>query len=128
VPIAVIGAFVAVQALTRYVRYGWVEYHCYDDVLIVHDTVLNTPQARLERDAVSGLSVERDLVDRCFETQTLAFETVGDDSRAMHVTMPDPAAVDTDDNHTNVPLSVVHVTAPEVIADALGARWRLEKG
>ncbi|SFK64502.1 hypothetical protein SAMN04487950_0356 [Halogranum rubrum] len=126
-PFAVIGAFVGLQATARYVRYGWVEYHCYDDVLIVHDTVLDTPQARLERDAVTGLSVEKDLVDRCFGTQTLAFETVGDESREIQFTLPDPEAVDNEDRHTNVPLSVVHVTAPGTVADALGERWRLEK-
>ncbi|QIB76220.1 hypothetical protein GL213_01560 [Halogeometricum borinquense] len=125
IPITVAGVFAGAKAVSRYLRYGTVEYRCYGDVLVVYDTLLDEPQARLERGAVTDLTITTDAVDRQFGTETLVFETDEDDSPDVQLTVPDPAEINGDDANENHPLTYPHVENPEAVADAFGVAWRL---
>ncbi len=121
-------AFVGVRAAGRYLAYGTVEYRAYDGVLVVYDRLLSEPRARLEGTAVTDASVERDPVDRAFDTRTLAVDGADDDPGSdIGLTVPDPEEVNDDDANANRSLRVVHVADPTPIAEALGAAWHLER-
>ncbi|SFG63861.1 hypothetical protein SAMN04488063_2680 [Halopelagius inordinatus] len=124
-PLAVILAFGSLHATTRYLRYGTVEYRCYDGVLVTYDTLLDEPQERIERTEVADVSVETDFADRTFDTATVEFDRRGDDGSTVQFTVPDPEEVRRRD--AGKPLSVVHVEEPEAIADALGVAWQFER-
>ncbi|WP_459191698.1 DUF6498-containing protein [Halosimplex sp. J119] len=124
VPLAVALAFGTVRAITRYLRYGTLEYRCYDGVLVAYDTLLDEPQERIERADVSGVSVETDLVDRAFETATIEFDR-DDDDPTVQFTVPDPE--DVEHNDARGPLVAAHVDDPRAFADPLGAGWIYER-
>ncbi|QLH77169.1 hypothetical protein HZS55_07615 [Halosimplex rubrum] len=124
VPIAVVVAFGTLRAATRYLRYGPLEYRCYDGVLVAYDTLFDEPQQRIERDDVRSVAVETDLVDRTFDTATVEFDR-GDRSPELQFTVPDPDEVEHDD--TPGSLVAPHVDDPKAIADALGAGWLYER-
>ena len=127
-PALVVVAFVAVRTLGRYLAYGTVEYRAYDGVLVVHDWLLDEPQARIEGTAVTDASVERDPVDRVFDTETLSIGGTDDDvGPDIGLTVPEPEAVNDDDPNANRSLRVAHVADPTPIAEALDAAWYLER-
>ncbi|WP_256364941.1 DUF6498-containing protein [Haloferax sp. Q22] len=116
-PLALAAAFGSVRGTTRYLASGPVEFRCYEDVLVVHDVLLDEPQARLERDAVTDVSVSTDAVDRLFGTETVRFETDADTDPDVQLTVPDPEEVNADDANSNHPMTVPHVEdAAAVIA------------
>lgn len=127
VPLAVALGFTMFRAVSRYLRYGTLEYRCYSGILVEYDTFLEEPQARLERAAVTDLSVDADAVDRAFGTQTIEFDTNEDISPDVRLSVPDPEDVEGDDANTNVPLSLVHVEDVDAITDALSVAWQLER-
>lgn len=121
-------AFVGLRTLGRYLAYGSVEYRVFDGVLVVYDRLLSEPQARIEGTAVTDASVERDPVDRVFDTRTLAVNGTDDDTGPdVGLTVPDPEEVNDDDPNANRSLRVVHVADPTPVAEALGAAWHLER-
>ena len=124
VPLAVVAGFGALRAVTRYLRYGPLEYRCYDGVLVAYDTLFDEPQQRIERDEVQRLVVEGDRVDRLFDTESVEFDR-GDERPELQFTVPDPDEVDHDD--TPGSLVAAHVDDPEALADALGAGWIYER-
>lgn len=127
-PALALVALVGFRAGGRYLAYGPVEYRAYDGVLVVYDRLLGEPQARIEGTAVTDASIERDPVDRLFDTRTLGVEGADDDTGTeMHLTVPDPEDVNDDDANANRSLRVVHVDEPRAIAEALGIAWYLER-
>lgn len=133
VPIATAGlalglGLAGLRALTRYLRHGTLEYRCYDDVVVVHDTLLDEPQARLERRAVTGAAVTEGRVDRLAGTETLRLSAAGsDDEPSVRLFAPEPGEIDGDDANANRTLHLVHVPDARAVADALGISWRLEQ-
>ncbi|WP_396611230.1 DUF6498-containing protein [Haloferax sp. S1W] len=125
--LALAGMFAAVRATTRYLTYGTVEYRCYDDVLVVYDEVLDEPQGRLERDAITGITVRSDAVDRLFGTETVQFDTNVETGPDVHFTIPDPEEINGDDANANHPLVVPHVEDAETIVEMLGAERMLPR-
>lgn len=127
-PVLVVVAFVGIRALGRYLAYGTVEYRAHEGVLVVHDRLLDEPQARIEGTAVTGASVERDPVDRVFDTETLEIGGTDDDvGPDIGLTVPEPEEVNDDDPNANRSLRVAHVADPTPIAEALDAAWYLER-
>ncbi|ELZ30201.1 hypothetical protein C475_00662 [Halosimplex carlsbadense 2-9-1] len=123
-PIAVVLAFGTLRAITRYLRYGPLEYRGYDGVLVAYDTLFDEPQERIERDEVKRVAVETDLVDRLFDTASVEFDR-GDLTPELQFTVPDPDEVEHDD--TPESLIAPYVDDPKAIADALGAGWLYER-
>lgn len=124
--VGVICVFASVRAVSRYLRYGTVEYRGYDGTLVVHDRVLDEPQARLERTAVTDLDVTVDAVDRLFDTRTVRLGGMDDDTPTLRLTVPDPGELEGDDANANTSLSLVHVRDHRPLLDALGVSWRLD--
>jgi hypothetical protein len=127
VGLALGGALAALRALTRYLRYGTVEYRCWDGVVVVHDRLLDAPQARVDRAAVTGATVSTGRVERLLGTESLSLSTLTDDDPAVRLFVPDPEELDTTDDPVNRPLEVVHVPDAAPVAAALGVGWRLER-
>jgi hypothetical protein len=125
--VGVVVAFAGVRAVSRYLRYGTVEYRGYDGTLVVYDRLLEEPQARLERTAVTDLEVSADAVDRVFDTRTVRLGGMDDeDTPAFRLTVPDPEELEGDDANANESVSLVHVRGHRRLVDALGVSWRLE--
>ncbi|WP_229111357.1 DUF6498-containing protein [Halapricum desulfuricans] len=122
-----IGVAVSVpRIVARYVRYGTVEYRCYDDAIVVYDTLLEEPQARMDDHAVTDATASTGWLDRLFGTKTLSFEVMdhgdGPDGRLFV-----PEDVDTeDDADESEPLVLPHVEDPRRVTDALGLSWHLD--
>ncbi|WP_255409726.1 MULTISPECIES: DUF6498-containing protein [unclassified Haloferax] len=108
-PLALAAAFGTLRGVSRYLETGPVEFRCYGDVLVAHDALLDEPQARLERDAVTEVGVSTHAVDRLFGTETVRFETDVDTTPDVQLTVPDPEEVRTDDANANHPMTVPHV-------------------
>ncbi|QOS13171.1 uncharacterized protein HfgLR_15220 [Haloferax gibbonsii] len=119
-PLALAAAFGTIRGTSRYLAYGPVEFRCYGDVLVAHDALLDEPQARLERDAVTDVSVSTDAVDRLFGTETIRFETGVDTSPDVGLTVPDPEEARTDDANANHPMTIPHVEDAAAVLDAFG--------
>ncbi|WP_222114932.1 MULTISPECIES: DUF6498-containing protein [Haloferax] len=119
-PLTLAGAFGTVRGASRCLAYGPVEFRCYGDVLVAHDVLLDEPQARLERGAVTDISVSTDAVDRLFGTETIRFETGIDTGPDVQLTVPDPEEVNTDDANANHPMTVPHVEDATAVRDAFG--------
>ncbi|WP_268237476.1 DUF6498-containing protein [Haloferax sulfurifontis] len=117
-PLALAAAFGTLRGASRYLASGPVEFRSYGDVLVVHDALLDEPQARLERDAVTDVSVSADAVDRLFGTETVRFETGVDTSPDVGLTVPDPEEARTDDANANHPMTVPHVEDAAAVLDA----------
>lgn len=117
----------ALRATTRYLRYGTLEYRCYDGVVVAHDRLLDEPQARLERHAVTDATVSEGWVDRLCGTETLSLDALGDDDSSVGLFVPEPDEIDSDDANENRPMQVVHVEDAAAVADALGVSWHLER-
>lgn len=124
VPLAIILIFATLRTVSRYLRYGTLEYHCYPGVLVAYDTLLDEPQARIERSDVSAIDIETDFVDRVFSTVTVEFDR-GDDDPTAGLTVPDPENVELSD--TGGLVSVVHTSDIHAIADVLGVAWQVER-
>jgi hypothetical protein len=125
--LGVAAVFAGIRAVSRYFRYGTVEYRGYDGTLVVYDRLLEEPQARLERTAVTDLEVTTDTVDRVFDTRTVRLGGMDDDDTpSFRMTVPDPEELDGDDANANESLSLVHVRDHRGLVDALGVSWRLD--
>lgn len=123
------GFFVVLRAITRFLRYGTLEYHCYDDVLVAYDRLLDEPQAKVENHAVTDITLSNGLVDRLLKTQTLEFDVYSTDDTTMELFVPGPETVDTDDDaNESVAMVVPHYTDPRSITDTLGLSWHLDDG
>ncbi|KPN31533.1 hypothetical protein SY89_02280 [Halolamina pelagica] len=118
--------FAVARAVARYLTYGAVEYRCYDGLLVVHSTLLGAGQARLRRQAVEGVTIERDFADRLFDTETLVLDAEGPDT-TPEPGLPDPEAEPADGVDEDRPRNLAHVREPEVIVDTLGVAWVLER-
>ena len=125
--VAAIATFASVRAVSRFLRYGTVEYRGYDGTLVVYDRMLEEPQARLERSAVTDVEVTVDAVDRAFDTQTVRLDGVDDDTPTFRLTVPDPEELEGDDANANKSLSLVHIHDYRRLVDALGVSWRLDE-
>jgi hypothetical protein len=126
--VGVIAGFAGVRTVSRYLRYGTVEYRGYDGTLVVYDRVLGEPQARLERRGVTDLETTADVVDRLFDTTTVRLGGTDDgESPTFRLTVPDPEELDGDDANANESLSLVHVRNHRRLIDALGVTWRLDE-
>ncbi|MFW5956386.1 MAG: DUF6498-containing protein [Halorhabdus sp.] len=121
------GCFVALRATTRYLRYGTLEYHCYDDVLVAYDRLLEEPQAKVENHAVTDITLSEGLVDRLLGTESIEFDVYSTDDTTMELFVPDPDSVDTDDDAIeSVAMTVPHLADPRSITDQLGLGWHLD--
>ncbi len=118
--------FVAVRAAARYLTYGAVEYRCYPGLLVVHSPLLGAGQQRLRRGAVRGVEVDRDAVDRLFDTHTIDLDAEAPDT-TPEVGLPDPDAEPDDDANADRPRTVAHVADPDAIVDTLDVAWILER-
>ncbi|WEL18969.1 MULTISPECIES: DUF6498-containing protein [unclassified Halorhabdus] len=121
------GFFVAVRATTRYLRYGTLEYHCYDDVLVAYDRLLGEPQAKVEKHAITDITRSEGLIDRLLGTETLDFDVYLTDDTTMELFVPGPEMVDTDDDaNESVAMVVPHLSDPRSITETLGLSWHLD--
>ncbi|ACV11911.1 conserved hypothetical protein [Halorhabdus utahensis DSM 12940] len=121
------GFFVALRATTRYFRYGTLEYHCYDDVLVAYDRLLEESQAKVENYAVTDITLSNGLIDRLLGTESLEFNVYSTDDTTMELFVPSPETVDTDDDaNESVPMTVPHLQEPRSITDTLGLSWHLD--
>ena len=118
--------FVAARAAARYLTYGAVEYRCYDGLLVVDSTLLDAAQARLRRQGVDGVGIDRDLVDRAFDTQTLALDATGPET-TPDFGLPDPDEEPDDGVNADRPRTLAHLRDPGAVVDALGVRWIMER-
>jgi hypothetical protein len=123
---AVLAPFVAGRAVARYLTYGAVEYRCYDGLVVVDSTLLDAAQARLRRQAVDGVEIDRDLVDRAFDTETLELDADGPDT-TPDFGLPDPDEEPDDGVNADRPRTIAHVGDPDAVVDVLGVRWILER-
>ncbi len=126
VAFAVLAPFVAARAVARYLTYGAVEYRCYDGLLVVDSTLLDAAQSRLRRQAVDGVAIDRDLVDRAFDTETLDLEADAPDT-TPEFGLPDPDEEPDDGVNADRPRTLAHVPEAGAVVDALGVRWILER-
>ncbi|WP_144902703.1 DUF6498-containing protein [Halobellus captivus] len=124
-PLVVILALAALRAGSWFLRYGTLEFRCYEHVLVAYDTWLDEPQQRIERGDVTAVSVNTDLVDRAFGTATVEFERPTGDGSEIQLTVPDPEDVERDDSEGS--MTVPHVENPSTVADALGVGWQYER-
>lgn len=118
----VVGGFLAaLRTGARYLRYGTLEYHCYEDVLVAYDKLLNEPQAKMEDHAVTDAVVSTGRLDRLFGTETLSFEVMSEDSDPdMRLFVPNPEDIDTkDDANESAPLMLLHLDASREVTDTL---------
>ena len=125
--LGVVAVFAGVRAVSRYFRYGTVEYRGYDGTLVVYDWMLGEPQARLERSTVTDIKVTADAVDRVFDTRTVRLDGMDDDTPTFRLTVPDPEELEGNDANANESLSLVHVRDHRRLVEALGAGWRLDE-
>jgi hypothetical protein len=125
--VGVVAVFAGIRGVSRYLRYGTVEYRGYDGTLVVYDWVLEEPQARLERSAVTDLEITADAVDRVFDTRTVRLDGMDDDTPTFRLTVPDPEELEGDDANANESLSLVHVRDHRRLVEALGVGWRLDE-
>ena len=125
--IGFIGSSVRMGA--RYLRYGVVEYRCYDEMLVAHDTLLQEPQARMADHAVIDITVSAGRLDRLFGTKTVSFDVARRDSDpAIQLLVPDPSEVSTGDKTTqNAALTLPHIEQPYRLTDTLDISWHLEE-
>ena len=126
--LAVGGFFAALRAGARYVRYGTLEYRCYEDVLVAYDRLLDEPQARMEANAVTDATISTGRLDRLFGTTTLRFEVLSEDEGAdRQMFVPDPGEIDTeDDANESEPLRLPHLDAPRQITHTLSLPGHIE--
>jgi len=121
------GFFVVLRATTRYLRYGTLEYHCYDDVLVTYDRLLDEPQAKVENFAITDITITNGLIDRLLGTESLEFDVYSTDDTTMELFVPGPETVDTDDDaNESVAMVVPHLTEPRSITETLGLSWHLD--
>ena len=121
------GFFVALRAITRYLRYGTLEYHCYDDLLVVYDRRLEEPQAKVENHAITDITITNGLIDRLLGTASLDFDVYSTDDTTIELFVPAPEQVDTDDDaNESVAMDVPHLTDPRSIPETLGLSWHLD--
>lgn len=111
-----------VRSVTRYLRYGTVEYHCYTDRLVAFDRLLGEPQAKMATDAVTDVTVGHDRIDTRLGTETLDFEVIDPpEPPETKLFVPDPEEVETGDiADRDVPLTLRHVRDAEAVLDCLG--------
>lgn len=127
VPLAGVLAALLLRAVVRYLRYGTLEYRCHDGLLVVHDRLLDEPQARLDRTEVADLTVARDPVDRLCGTRTVHLDAEESAESELYWTVPDPEDIEGDDPNRTAPVTLRHVADPATIADALGVRWLYDR-
>lgn len=122
------GTFVTVRAITRYLRYGTLEYHCYADVLVAYDRLLDEPQAKVTRHAVTDVTLSAGPLDRLLDTASLEFAVASTTDTTTALFVPAPEAVDTDDDaNESVDMTVPHLTHPRSIPETLGLSWQLDR-
>lgn len=119
--------FAGLRAVVRYLQFGTVRYDCYDGVLVVYDTLLETPQTRTERPAVTDATVSTGWLDRLLGTETLTVDVAtGGDGGNLRLFVPEPAETDTsDDANESVSVTLPHLDNPTAITDPLGMSWHL---
>lgn len=121
------GFFATLRAVTRYLRYGTLEYHCYTDTLVAYDRLLCEPQAKVEHHAVSGISLSEGRLDRLLGTASLEFDVSSSEDTTIQLFVPDPETADTDDDaNTSIGMTVPHLEHPRLIPETLGLAWHLE--
>jgi hypothetical protein len=107
-----------VRAATRYLRYGTLEYRCYDDLLVVYDRLLDEPQAKTFARTVTDVTVSEGWLDRMIGTETIRFEADGDTDPPMELFVPDPENVDTADRaNRSASVTLPHVQNTDPILD-----------
>lgn len=126
VAVLVAAPFVAGRAGARYLTYGAVEYRCYSGLLVVHSPLLDAGQQRLRRGAVQGVEVDRDPVDRLFDTRTIDLDAEGPDT-TPEVGLPDPDEDPDDGVNEDRPRTLAHVADPDPIVETLDVAWILER-
>lgn len=107
-----------VRAATRYLRYGTLEYRCYDDLLVVYDRLLDEPQAKTFARTVADVTVSKGWLDRMIGTETIRFEADDDTDLPMELFVPDPENVDTADRaNRSASVTLPHVQNTDPILD-----------
>ena len=111
-----------VRSVTRYLRYGTVEYHCYRDQLIAFDRLLDEPQSKMAVSAVAAVSIKHDRVDNYVGTETLEFEvTDPPEPPKMQLFVPKSTEVPTGDiANQSIPLTMYHVRDANAVLNCLG--------
>ncbi|MFC7177357.1 hypothetical protein [Halosegnis marinus] len=112
----------SVRSLTRYLRYGTLEYRCYTDQLVVFDRLLGEPQSKVAVGDVAGVTVTQDRVDERLSTETLDFEVTNPpEVPEIQMLAPPPEEVKTSDiANQSVPLTVRHLSNAGAVLECLG--------
>lgn len=112
----------SVRSLTRYLRYGTLEYHCYPDELVTFDKVLGEPQSKVAVGDVADVTVRHDRVDSLMRTETLDIQvTDPPEVPDMGLLAREPADIETTNTaNQSVPLTVRHVPSAEAVLNCLG--------
>ncbi|SNR64561.1 hypothetical protein SAMN06264855_1273 [Halorubrum vacuolatum] len=116
--------FVLFRISVYYLRYGPVEYRCYDDIIVVYGRLLETPQARLEASAVTGMKTRQGLPGRVFGTTTVVFATDWEPpSIPTNKLLPEPEDYPTIGPNVNRPLSVTQIADLDPFANKFILSW-----
>ncbi|ELZ00707.1 hypothetical protein C482_08798 [Natrialba chahannaoensis JCM 10990] len=123
--LALLGVFMALRAAVRYLHVGTLEYRCYDDTIVVYDTVLDEPQARLERWSITGVSASPTVVDRIGGTETMTLESRVEQNSPRISAPIGSAEIPAPDPDATHPVTVALVSDAAPVLDALGLGNRL---
>ncbi len=124
--VSIIGGVIGValagaRASARYLRYGTVEYRCYEDLIIAYDRVLEEPQAQTKGKTITDITVSTGRLDRLVGTQTLNVQvSKPDDTTKIRLFVPDPDSVDTTDQITeSTSQTLPHLPDGQQVIDVL---------
>ncbi|OIB56099.1 hypothetical protein BBD46_19895 [Natrialba sp. SSL1] len=123
--LAILGVFMAIRAVVRYLHVGTLEYQCYDDTIVVYDTVLDEPQARLERWSIADVSASPTVVDRLGGTETITLESRVEQESSRISAPIGSAEIPAPDPDANRPVTVALVSDAAPVLDAMGLDDRL---
>ena len=118
------------RAITRYIRYGTLVYHCYADTLVAYDHLLAEPQAKLDAHTVTDVTVSRGYLDRILGTETLTFDVASiDEMPNEKMFVIDAQQIDTDDDaNRSTALTLPHIHDSRQVTDTLALSWYLRDG
>ncbi|MCU4975728.1 DUF6498-containing protein [Halobacteria archaeon AArc-m2/3/4] len=120
------GTLIVLRTGVRYLQFGTLEYRCYDELVVVYDRVLDEPQRRLDRWAITHVRESQTILDRLCGTETVSVETTSDSPESTASVVPDPAAVPVPDPDADRPITLAFLSDSTPLLEAMNLERRLE--